>query len=421
MKYAALALAPRVALSLATLFVGATVIASCSDKKATALTIAISSEAAIPTEIDEMSLVVYRGSDPHFAEVYPLAKANSTIRLPATLTLQPLEDESPSDPITIKIRANIAKQEVVLRSATIAFVEERTKLLRLPLRYSCYDFPIKCGDGTTCIGGACKDDHVDAAKLPDLGSGDVFPATGSTACFDSADTACAKNRVDIDDIAAFTSAGCTFETQNLGGSPAANLNVFVLWEKSLDQAHLTVLDQEPLSTLAEGWSYVDGSTSKLKLAPSLCDLVVSGDIRKVAFNRACATKTIDTPVCTVTPATNAIETFSESPCHTCVYTPSDCSAELDAAKAEAASGPLLECAFACPYDGHYDTKDECNGVGGCFFGCLAPFIHCADTSTCDQYAAASTWSSCVNALTDPSTRCASACSDEGISSCSVTP
>ncbi|MFO0660857.1 MAG: hypothetical protein U0165_13645 [Polyangiaceae bacterium] len=420
MKSTTLALVSRCLMRAALVPLSASLLASCADKKATSLTVAISSEAAIPEEIDEMSVEVMRGTDPHFAEVYPLKISSDGPRLPATLTLKPLESQNPSDPITIRIRANINKQQVVLRTATIGFVEEKSKLLRLPLRYSCYDFPIDCGEGKSCIGGACQSNAVNAAALPEVDTTDVFPSAGSTGCFNASDTECAKDRVNIPDLTAFTDAKCVFDTTGLGDS-SSDLNVFVLWKKSYDQGHLTVLDQEPLSTLAEGWAYAEGSTSKLQLATALCDQIKAGEITKVAFNRACATKTINTPTCTTTTTENQVTRFSQSICHKCVYEPSDCSAKLEAAQNETDSAALLECSFSCPYDGHYDNKDECTGVGSCFFGCLDPFLSCSNDGSCSKYTALSAWSDCVNGLENPSTRCSTQCDAEGISVCAVTP
>jgi hypothetical protein len=393
--------APAVVLSTLTF-------ASCSDTPATAIVVAISSEANIPKEIDNISIRTSRGGSVTFAQSYAVDHATGTAKLPGTLTFRPLSGEKPEDPIRVEILAQVRGLQVALRTATMPFQEERQKLLRIALRYSCLDTPLLCDQGETCIGGRCQSDAIDVSKLPDFSGADPFPRVGAGECFDPADDACAASRTDIEDLAAFASAGCELDA----GGEAGALNVFALWAKSVDQAHPTVLDGHS----AEGWSPAPGKPTSFKLAPGLCDAVAAKAIRKVEYNHACPTKTEQLPVCLPATDTPAVSLFAESACHLCVYAPPQCSALLEAAKGDPASKALLACALECPYDGRYDSLDECAAVRGCFFGCLAPYLSC-DGTACAPYAALDAWSQCLAGLGPIETRCSAECSPEQASKC----
>ena len=162
----------------------------CSDHPATALVVALSSEAAVPAEVDAVSIEVKRGERITFAQRYVVNKDTHEVDLPGTLTLEPLEDESLSSTVRISIRAEQHQEQVSLRSATMAFVKERQKLVRMVIRYSCLDFPQACAEGQTCLGGRCGSDTINTAKLPDFAGGTTFPTTSEGNCFDGSDLAC---------------------------------------------------------------------------------------------------------------------------------------------------------------------------------------------------------------------------------------
>lgn len=388
---------------------------SCADKPATAITVAITSEASVPTEIDAISLEIHRGTTLVFARSYQVDPVTRQARIPGSLTVSQEDEESKT--IRVQLRAEQKGEQVLLRSATTSFVEEKNKLLRLVLRYSCVDFPKACDAGQTCLGGKCADEYIDPAKLPDTpdDSGKIFPTVSQGGCFDISDKKCAADRISIDDLSAFAAAGCVFDTKSSTAFKQENLNVFAFWNNQKDQGHPVVVDHDP----AEGWEYAAGSTSSFQLAPGLCDQVKSGKIEKVSFNFACATKPLSTPICQPDKEPTTTPTFDQSACHKCAYTPPECEAETTAALAEAASKPLFEAAFACPYDGEYNNKDECAGVRSCFISALAPILGCTSPDCETKYPKAKAWESCVANLADPSQRCA-ACATEGLNIC-LTP
>lgn len=387
------------------------VASACNERPATAIVVAIASEAVIPKELDAIGLTITRGSNVRFSRLYPVDKAAGTARLPGTLTLKPEDGEDPDDPIKVQIVGITRSQQVVLRSATMGFVEEKQKLLRLTLRYSCFDVPFICDAGTTCIGGRCESDKIDTAKLPDFEGGEVFVKQGSPGCFDARDSVCAKDRKDVPDLAAFAAAGCKHDTGRAGD--AANLNVFVFWAAQSNKSHPVTLEaQSP-----EGWTST--APGSFTLAAGMCDAVKSGRIRKVAYNFACPSKPEALPVCLPPDDAPADKPFLENKCHACVYAPDGCKAEFDDARAAGTSEEkaMLTCALECSFDGVYDTLDECSAVRGCFFGCLSPYLSCDKAGTCASMPRLDAWSICLSKLPSISERCAADCTGTGAEIC----
>jgi hypothetical protein len=403
----------RVALTGVLGAIAAAVAPSCSAEPATAITLAIASDADVPTEIDAISIEIKRGTRITFAQAYKVDHTSGRTRLPGTLSLELHPDEEPDAPIKLTVRANLAAEQVLLRTATMSFVEGKSKLLRVQLRYSCIDFPKACGEGQTCLGGACASDFVDTARLPDFTGASAFPKVSEGGCFDPSDLACAAERIPIGDLGAFADAGCAFDTSSAPGFRPEALNVFAIWAAQGDKGHPVVLDQDA----QEGWVTSPGSSGKFELAPGLCDLVRSQKILKLAYNFACATKTPAQPVCEPDVDPGPTLTLADSACSGCAYAPAECAAQLDAARAASASGALLTCAFSCPFDGRYDTIDECQAGRTCFFGCLDPYLGCTDAGTCASYKELDAWRACLDTLAPIDNRCSSTCVGENVGVC----
>lgn len=412
----------RALLSALALALGALLPPACADDPATSIVVAISSEAAIPKEIDSLSIQITRGDRTRFARSYEVDPTTGTAKLPGTLTVQPGEDEDPDAPVKIQIIGNVRDLQVVLRSATAAFVEGKQKLLRIALRYSCLDAPLTCETGQTCIGGRCASDFVNTARLPDLGGGEVFPTEGSDGCFDASEgaTGCAREpRIEVPDMATFTAAGCVLDTKGTAAQ-LANLNVFVFWRSKLDQAHPLPLEAHS----PEGWDTPASNPAAFQLAPGLCDAVKEQRIRKVVYSFNCASKSESTPVCLPASGRATDATFFESACHRCVYyrqgpgETKDCQGLFKAAtSSQGASGTIARCADQCTFDGRYDTGDECVAVRSCFFTCLAPYVDCASAGTCGKtYPELDAWNECLAGY-DYEQVCATTCSAEGADRC----
>jgi hypothetical protein len=404
----------RVALSLTPLL-ALLAFPSCEDRPATAVTLAIASEVSIPKEVDAISLEVRRGGKVSFSRSYAVDPETGQAKIPGSLVLKLHPDEEAKDAVRVLLRAEQKGEQILLRSAATSFAEGKNKLLRLVIRYSCLDFPQVCGEGETCLGGVCSKDAVDPATLPDAPPEEqIFPTRSQGGCFDGGDDKCAASRTTLQDLDAFTQADCSFDAATAEGYKPGQLNVFAFWSAQGNQGHPVVLDQDP----QEGWSFLPEKPTVARLAKGLCDQIRSGRIFRVAYNFACPTKALSVPSCR--PDTPEPEkTFEASDCHTCAYAPPECKEALALARAEAASKPLFDAAFACPYDGAYSTLDECEGVRSCFLGALAPMLSCS-AQGCDPYPAAKAWEDCVASLEEPSKRCP-ACTTEGLPLCLKNP
>lgn len=293
----------------------------CASKKPTAVVVAVTSETAVPAEIDGFDIEVQRGDSTPLFHTYTLP---SDAHLPGTVVLQNRDGESSSDPVTVIITARLGSKTRVLRRATLGFVDEKTKLLKMPLRYSCIDFPSECANGQSCQGGVCAPDAVDVATLPDFSDELVFGRQGSsTTCFDDRATSCLASPQDVSPMA--LGAGCSFVVVGAssggdmgtgGAAPVAapdggvtppsdagaglqgtgagtQLNVAVHWKVAGDAQRLTVLD---FGDDREGWSRT-ASNDGVVLAPGICQAVKSGAITRIVYSTACPSKGPSQPVC----------------------------------------------------------------------------------------------------------------------------
>ena len=164
--------------------VAAVAIPGCSSKPATAIVLSIRSEVGAPT-VDMLSFSVARGGQTRFGQDYGLP---GDARLPGTLTF--LADGDEGTARTYEARLTRGGRTVISRRARLAFVHERTKLLRLPLEVACADVICDAPD-TTCIHGTCAGIDIDPSTLPEATAADASgaPAPGcydEHACFNTA-------------------------------------------------------------------------------------------------------------------------------------------------------------------------------------------------------------------------------------------
>lgn len=154
----------------------------CSDNSPTAITVAISSEAKVPKGVSHVDLIVKRNGQEKLNYRYDV-QADQTVQLPGTLTIVNDEDSDPADPVTVSIEAALmtgtGDTKKVIRSATLGFSENKQKVLRMPIRFSCADFT--CPEGLTCKAGQCLSPTVDVNTLEDYVEHEVLPQEGM--CF----------------------------------------------------------------------------------------------------------------------------------------------------------------------------------------------------------------------------------------------
>ena len=189
--------------------------------------VAVSSEGAIPKEIDGFEIEVQRGDSTPFFHPYSLGGANPETGLPGTIALSNGDGEDASKPVTVIIRGTMGGTRRVLRQATLGFQEQKTKLLKMPLRYSCFDFPTVCPPGSSCKGGECAPDAVDVASLPDFTADQVFGEQGSSTCFDDRLTQCFASIHDVALAPLAAAPDCTVAlgavlTDGAGGAAGAS-------------------------------------------------------------------------------------------------------------------------------------------------------------------------------------------------------
>jgi hypothetical protein len=160
---------------------------------------------------------------------------------------------------------------------------------------------------------------------------------------------------------------------------------------------------------------VSGSQTAFQLAGGLCDAVTSGRIISLEYGFSCPTKTVDTPVCAPPATAPAATSFDTSACHKCVYDPPECAPARAAITGTPAT--WVTQAFACAYDGYYDSAAECGAVRGCFLGQLEPYLSCQGAA-CDDpsLTGLETWIACLN-QTDRVTACKAECDAEGANVC----
>ena len=264
----------------------------CGSKKPTALVVAVSSEANVPKEIDGFEIEVRRGDSTPFFHAYGIGKDSPEARLPGTITLAARDGEG-SQATTIVIRASLGGKTRVLRQATLSFSDQKTRLLKMPLRYSCLDFPDECAPGTSCHGGECAPDAVDVATLPEFSPELVFGTQGDATCFDDRLTSCLASLQEVDVTALAATPTCQVAVPPSAG-PIAKLNVAFHWKRSNDPQKLTVLDVDP----QEGWSYT-ANKDGFSLSRGLCAAVKSGAVTRVVYSTQCDSKQITQPICVV--------------------------------------------------------------------------------------------------------------------------
>jgi hypothetical protein len=284
--------------------------AGCASPSPTAITVAVSSEVAVPEEVNELDIEVSSGGERRFADVYSIGKKQGDTALPGSITIYPHEDTDPAAPITVTVRARLRGGENrLVRQATMSFVEARQKLLRMPLRFACLDFPTTCRSGETCRAGACVPDAVDLSTLPEADAAGASPV----ACFDRAACVPAAETLEITEVfrASSDPARCTVSLADLAAAAPSpevadevrrgeRLNLGFVWAAN-QSGKWTAVDHDA----DEGWEFTDASRRSIRLAPGLCQVARGAQTRrdgsplivKAIANPACPPKPVDQPEC----------------------------------------------------------------------------------------------------------------------------
>ena len=313
---------------------------SCADRDATSVVVAVSSEVAVPEEVNELIIEVKSVKSERFNETYRIVTSGELdgdprkTSLPGTITIKPIEEID--GPVTVTVKARLSNGENrFVRKAAVSFIEQKQKLLRMPLRFACMDFPTVCREDETCKAGACVPATVDLEKEPEFEESQVF--SRPEACFDR--VACGDAAHTIPVAAAFAQSGedCSLSLEDLAAQVPADktpeersamasdirkgkFNFGFVWAAN-KTGKWTVVDQDA----EEGWVFTDESRSRVRLSRGLCD-VVKGKVKradqsalftKVILNTACEPKPALVPQCspvelTPTPASSSSAPASAS-------------------------------------------------------------------------------------------------------------
>jgi hypothetical protein len=270
--------------------------------------LALSSEAGLD-QINYVEVEIDRGADTRFYQ-YLLPDPD---KLPGTLAIEldPNGDAKADEPIKITVQAKGPDDGdvKVTRVVRIAFAEEKTKFLSVPIRFACFGSSDAsfCGFDETCTNGACHSVDVDVNTLPDFVDGYWKGAKGSSACFEP--TECLSAADPAHSVSVSTAllstiwkkpGSCEVNIKSgvaglsaLGGFDRAHINVGIHWPTDPAAGHLTVLDQA-----SEGWTFNgDSIIFEAELCKKLRDEVAGSADVTIAFTDLCKTKTPLVPIC----------------------------------------------------------------------------------------------------------------------------
>lgn len=279
------------ALVLGPLLVGA-LMTSCSDKPATAIVISVSSEARTPKEIDKLRITVQRDGDDRFLQTYEFDP--TTRSLPGTLTVSNDPEKDPTGTLIIRVEATRGSVDTpwkMIRESRLGFSKEKTKLLRMPLRYACWENPCT-KPGETCRGGECVSTSINIDGLDDFAGNQTQIKSAKkdvagVGCFNPSFCLAPDKLkpVKLDDA-------CSFPLS--ADIPPETLNVSMTW---LDIAPDNPVPVEP-NNADEGYTEHLG---RITLSKGLCKAVADGRA-SIGVSSACPAKRPDEPVCVVTDA-----------------------------------------------------------------------------------------------------------------------
>ena len=256
----------------------------------TQVTIGLSSETEIPTELDSFTLRVFstRTGELRFSQDYAPKSGRD---FPTTLAVIPVDADSLKSPLRIELegRKGAQTKAFLRRTAVMPYIEGRNILLNMPLRMACFQFQ-DCGVNETCSGGQCISANLDPGALPDYEDRLVFPTAGN--CFD--EEACLS-----DSTVVKVAEDCSFEIPE--GRDVKLGNASIQWAAAPQR----ILALES-SDAQEGW--IRTSATSGRLSQGACnshfqrrgpdnELLVKDWAQTVLFSNRCASKVVSLPFC----------------------------------------------------------------------------------------------------------------------------
>jgi hypothetical protein len=232
----------------------------------TQLTVAISSEALVPSELSSFEVQVFGpdGSLKLLQTYYP----EDVTYFPVTLDIIPENSSSLNAPVTITVSGFAAGSNsadagsstpFLLRRAVVSYVVGRSLYVPMPLRMACVDVT-DCNASDSCVGGTCQTATLDGNALADYSPDLVFGDQPGAACFSEA--TCLADHTTLS-----VAPDCTFAIPAgvpLGSDGRPSVNVSIEWSKA-STSRIIALDE---GDAVEGWTLT--SPTQGKLSPGIC-------------------------------------------------------------------------------------------------------------------------------------------------------
>ena len=278
--------------------------AACSGKKNTEIVVAIQTDLRVPKDLNAITLRVISRGAVQYQESHVVGPTG--LHLPGTIGLVP-DNADDLQPIEVQVVGQWSEEpdprlrkERVLRKLRVTFAKGRVGLVRIPLKFACYDVT-GCKEAESCLGGVCVPTPlIEGATLPEYTPEEVFGPGGSegnlAVCWDGAKCLAPARPI------APTADSCVFSLAG-GGSfatfdPARPITIALTTSNGLgycDSGTCRVaLEEDEL----EGFTWTDGTKTQIRLAPGLCTRVRDGKGSIVVqATDACEAKTAKTPYC----------------------------------------------------------------------------------------------------------------------------
>lgn len=144
----------------------------CHEKSRTEIIVGIATDLMAPMPLTTVSLEVSRFPEGEVLGAQPFTisgNVNNIYELPGTYAIY--SPEGTADRVRIVLTATDNKEQMlVLRSAVLSLVPEKTLFVRLGVVMACVAKP-ECPPGDTCIDGRCLPEAIDSSRLPSYTAG----------------------------------------------------------------------------------------------------------------------------------------------------------------------------------------------------------------------------------------------------------
>jgi virginiamycin B lyase len=279
---------------------------SCSseDKPRGELMLAISADASIPKDINQVVVEVLNDNGNKQSFTYPILPGDLGKPMPGTLALIP--PNAGGQHVRIRLIAEhdsgtgAAPTPRVVREAVVNVPTDRTAVLPMPLRWLCYgqvtpadeSFRSDCGADETCVAGECVTAVRESSKLADYDAREVFGGGDANGrggqCMNV--QKCFATSTTVAPDASCTLAlpsGASLDTLNIAMLPANGDGECAAGDK---QPCFIPLDHDP----DEGWSIAHG---RILLPKAVCKKLDAGNILSMVLTTSCPAKNGSVPIC----------------------------------------------------------------------------------------------------------------------------